>query len=94
MSGDSRPAFVKLGNLRKRDGGQNCPASGGSGRPPAGVTPKWGLGMCKSCRREVYGEKGQPGCVDDLMFQNYSLCALWLEQWETGLVREAGYFVG
>ena len=50
--------------------------------------------MCKSCRREVYGEKGQPGCVDDLMFQNYSLCALWLEQWETGLVREAGYFVG
>lgn len=62
-----RPVFTELGNLRK----QTALLLGAQGGHLGGATLEWGLGGCiKSCIKEVYREKGQPGCAGDLMVQN------------------------
>ena len=65
-------------------GWANCPASGDSGKLLGESHTCMGFWrMFRSCVKEVYRKKGQPGCLGDLIV---------LEQWETKLVREAGNF--
>lgn len=71
MSDDSRPAFMKLGNPRKHDGGQNCPASGGSGRPHLNGV----LGCVKVAERRSTGRSGSLG-VWTTSYSRITACVL------------------